>query len=253
MSKYFQAPWSLKDVLTVVIVVIITILAVDFALLSSELDIFFKNIIKSEDQSFWLKELIILSLFFVQSIVLVIPIVILSIKKYKKFKFSNFGFGKFKIFTHISQAILGYLLYLGISSLISIFIIYAGVKIPGYQISEPILPIFGNTNFAMAVAAMVVIGIAPILEEIFFRGFVLQGLVNKVGKIWGAIATALLFAVFHLQFQSFIPIFILGLILSFLFIRSKSIWPCIWFHIINNIVAFAVELMMLRGIIPLDF
>ena len=198
MSKYFQTPWSLKDVITVLIVVIITILVVDFALLSSELDVFLKNIIKSEDQSFWLKELIVLSLFFVQSVVLLIPIIILAIKKYKKFKLKDFGFGKFKIFTHTGQAILGYLLYLGISFFISILIIYGGLKIPGYQISEPILPIFGNTSFAMAIAAIIIIGIAPILEEVFFRGFVLQGLVNKVGKAWGAIATALLFAVFHL-------------------------------------------------------
>lgn len=245
MSKYFQAPWSYKDVLIVLLIVIGLIIGLNLTLLYFGVD----EILRSMQ----MKELVIAGVFLAQSIILLVPVAILAIKKERKWKWQSFGFNRLKFFEHFGMAVQGYVIYLGIVVLVTSLIVFGGLKIPGYQIPEPILPIFGSTNIAYAIAAVIIIGLAPLLEEVFFRGFVLQGLVNKMGRAAGAIATALLFAVLHLQFSNFIPIFILGLILSFLFIRAKSIWPCIWFHIINNIIAFSIELMIVKEVIPLDF
>lgn len=253
MSKYFQASWKLKEILIVLLVAISVLILVDLAFLFSGLSDYFISIIESDSERVWLKEFIVLGLFLLQSIIVLVPLIFLVFKNYKKWVWEDFGFGKFKLLYHAGLAILGYFFYLGVNFAIAAIIVFGGVKIPGYQISEPILPLFGTTDIALMVAAILIIVIAPILEEVFFRGFVLQGLVNKWGKYIGAIVTALIFAVLHLQFESFIPIFILSLILSLLFIRSKSIWPCILFHIINNSIAFVVELMMVKGVIPLDF
>jgi uncharacterized protein len=245
MSKYFQVPWVFKDVLLVLIIVVLTVAGIDLAILYSDLGGFLKTAIQNE--------ITVLGLFLIQSLILLTPIIVLVTRKYGKWKWGDFGFGKFKFFRHLWTAILGWLMYVGISVLISILVVYGGIKIPGYQIQESILPLFGTTKSALTIAAIVIIAIAPMLEEVFFRGFVLQGLVNKWGRAIGVIATALIFAVFHLQFGSFIPIFILGVIMSLLFIRSKSIWPCIWFHVINNSIAFLVQLMLIKDKIPLDF
>jgi len=253
MSKYFQASWKLKEILIVLIIAVLSLMLVDLAFLFSGTEDYLKSIIQNDSNSIWLKELIIIGLFFLQSIIILVPLIVLVLKNYKKWSWEDFGFDKFKLLNHLGLSILGYFLYLGISFAIIVIVIFGGLKIPGYQISEPVLPLFGTTNVAIIIAAIVIIFIAPILEEVFFRGFILQGLVNKFGKSAGAIVTALLFATLHLQFESFIPIFILSLILSIIFIRSKSIWPCILFHIINNIVAFTVELMIIKGVIPLDF
>jgi len=251
MSKYFQARWQLKDLILVLTVTILTLVVVDAAIFYSGLRDYYANLVEVGEGT-WMKELIILGLYFLQSIILLIPLSILVIRKYK-WKWKEFGFNRFKPFQHGGLAVLGYLFYVGVSLMIAALIIFGGVKVPGYQIPEPTLPLFGETSFAMMIAAIVIVGIAPMLEELFFRGFILQGLVNKIGPYFGALLTALLFAVVHLQFSSFIPIFILSLVLSVLFIRSKSIWPCIIFHIINNAVAFTIELLMIKGVIPLDF
>jgi uncharacterized protein len=251
MSKYFQARWQLKDLVLVLTVTILLLVLVDAAIYYSGLRDYYANLIATGEGA-WVKELIILGLYFIQSIILLIPLSVLVIKKYK-WKWKEFGFNRFKPFQHLGLALLGYLFYVGVSLMIAALIVFGGIKIPGYQIPEPTLPLFGETGLAITIAAIVIIGIAPILEELFFRGFILQGLVNKIGPYFGAVLTALLFAIVHLQFASFIPIFILSLILSILFIRSKSIWPCIIFHLINNAVAFMIELLMIKGVIPLDF
>jgi hypothetical protein len=80
---------------------------------------------------------------------------------------------------------------------------------------------------------------AGIGEELFFRG-VLQRLLIKLFKnAWaGIIVAAFIFSAFHLQFYGFIPRFILGVLLGFIYWYSGSLWPAIIAHFAYN--AFAV-------------
>ncbi|MBT3865467.1 CPBP family intramembrane metalloprotease [Candidatus Peregrinibacteria bacterium] len=245
MSKYFQAPWTIKDVVIILLIVVGVVLGID-------LIFYFTNGDELLRENFS-KEWVVITIFLAQSLILLVPLVALSFIKEKKWKWISLGFTKKGIWKGLLQAVVGYFAYIVISIFIMVLILYGGLKIPGYQLAEPVLPMFGDGSLALILAGVITMFVAPFIEEIFFRGFVLQGISNSVGKIIGAFSTALLFAVFHLQFGSFVPILILGLILSVLFIQSKSIWPCIWFHIINNSIAFTVELMILQGIIPLDF
>lgn len=248
MSNFFQAPWKIKDVLTVLSVAIFALILADLTMDFSGLASYMKSL---EDKA-CVKEFTVMGLFLLQSLIILIPLVVLVLKKYKKWDWEDFGFGKLKL-SYLKDSVLGYMMYLGISFVIMTVMVFGRFKIPGYQISEPVLPIFGETSLALAIATITIVVLAPLLEEVFFRGFVLQGLVNKYGKYYGAIATALIFSALHLKFESFIPIFIMSLVLSILFIRSKSIWPCIYFHVINNTVALLIEIMIVKGVIPLDF
>jgi membrane protease YdiL (CAAX protease family) len=85
-----------------------------------------------------------------------------------------------------------------------------------------------------------VIGVAPPVEEFFFRGFLFQALRNSWGPALGALGSAVIFAAIHLQPDKFVQLTILGLALAFLFHRTNSLWPCIMLHGFNNILAFAV-------------
>lgn len=242
MKKYFQAPWRTKDVLIVLLIVIVAILGI------SEL---LKTLLKDPNANY--KTLTVVGIFIVQSLILMFPLLILSIHKEGKWKWRELGFSRGGIWKSLLPAFVGYLSYIGISVIITAIVLFWGIKIPGYQLQTPIIPIFGESSVALLVAGAIVIFVAPFIEEIFFRGFVLQGFVNDLGKYVGAIFTAILFAAFHLEFGSFIPVMILGLILSVLFIRSKSIWPCLWFHLINNTVAFIAQILIVKQIIQLDF
>lgn len=72
--------------------------------------------------------------------------------------------------------------------------------------------------------------VAPFGEEAFFRGFVFAGISGRYGRIWGAVVSAGLFALAHLQPSTYIPVFALGLLLAWLYVRTSSLWPAIIVH-----------------------
>lgn len=243
MKKYFQAPWTIKDVGTILAITGI-LLAVAF-FLTNFLDIKL-HMIESKYKSLYLLGFLIL-----QWLIIIIPWLSLSLKKYK-LSFKSLGIIKTGVWETIKLVFSGYFLFLGITLIISLIVIYTGIQIPGYQIQQKLLPLFGDSTLNIALTGIAVVIIAPVLEEIFFRGFLLRSLSDKWGIAWGSILSAALFAIIHMQFESIIPIFILGLIINSLVIRSKSILPSIFFHVFNNAIAFSVEILLLKDIIKIE-
>ncbi len=86
--------------------------------------------------------------------------------------------------------------------------------------------------------------IAPLVEEIFFRGFVYTGLRERYGWITAALVSAALFAVVHLQPISMPPIFLMGLIFAYLYQRTESIWPGVIMHLATNTLGLAAAYML---------
>jgi membrane protease YdiL (CAAX protease family) len=76
--------------------------------------------------------------------------------------------------------------------------------------------------------------VAPVVEDVFFRGFVFAGLRQRYGWRIAALLSAALFALVHLQPLAVVPIFILGYIFAYLYQRSHSIWPAIVMHVSTN-------------------
>jgi len=75
---------------------------------------------------------------------------------------------------------------------------------------------------------------APLVEEIFFRGFLFQGFRERYGWIAAMLMSAGIFAVAHLDLVVLIPTFILGCLLAYVFHRSNSLWPGIILHFLVN-------------------
>ncbi len=79
--------------------------------------------------------------------------------------------------------------------------------------------------------------IAPIAEEIFFRGFMYAGLRARLGVAGAVIITSLFFAVLHLSIEFFIPILALGIFLALLYEMTGSLYPGMILHVSNNLIA----------------
>jgi hypothetical protein len=79
--------------------------------------------------------------------------------------------------------------------------------------------------------------VAPLVEELFFRGFVFAGLRPRYGWPKAAAISSALFALFHLQPLAILPIFLLGYLFAFLYQRSRSLWPAILMHVLMNALA----------------
>lgn len=88
--------------------------------------------------------------------------------------------------------------------------------------------------------------VAPLVEEIFFRGFLFAGLRGRYGWPKAAVISAALFALVHLQPTAVVPIFLLGLIFAFLYERSGSIWPAVLMHVSSNALALGAAYLALR-------
>lgn len=76
--------------------------------------------------------------------------------------------------------------------------------------------------------------VAPIVEELIFRGLILQGFRRNYNAFIAVFMSALLFGLFHLNPWQFPATFILGLLLGWLVIRTNSIVLSIIGHSINN-------------------
>ena len=95
----------------------------------------------------------------------------------------------------------------------------------------------------------VVVGIlAPLAEEIVFRGAILRTLLDMMSKKnhWVAIMiSAAIFGVVHGNMAQFVNALLMGLILGWMYYRTKSLVPGILLHWVNNTVAF-----ILANILP---
>lgn len=80
---------------------------------------------------------------------------------------------------------------------------------------------------------------APIFEEILFRGFILPSL-TRYTSTWGAIAlSAFLFAAAHLSVSEILPLMVLGMVLGFVYTRSKNLLAPMMVHSLWNSATMA--------------
>jgi uncharacterized protein len=76
--------------------------------------------------------------------------------------------------------------------------------------------------------------LAPVLEEMLFRGLVLRSFLQRYPR-WPAIAfSAILFGAAHLNIYQFVGAFFMGLALGWLYERTRSLLPCIALHGLYN-------------------
>jgi sodium transport system permease protein len=85
---------------------------------------------------------------------------------------------------------------------------------------------------------LLVLAITPaVVEELVFRGVLLQGLGGSL-PMWRSVAvSALVFGAFHLSFETairFLPTAFLGLLLGYVVWRTRSIFPGMLMHLVNN-------------------
>ena len=88
----------------------------------------------------------------------------------------------------------------------------------------------------LALIALVIL--PPIVEETVFRGFIFPAFSKRLGLVLGALASSLLFGLAHLQYNVSVYTIVLGLILCFMYVRLRSIWPGMALHMLNNYLAY---------------
>ncbi|MEO8956145.1 MAG: CPBP family glutamic-type intramembrane protease [Ktedonobacteraceae bacterium] len=98
---------------------------------------------------------------------------------------------------------------------------------------------------------LVAVFVAPFCEEIFFRGFVFTGLRRGMPLYLAVILSALLFAAAHGDPASFPVLLVIGLLLAILRWQTKSLWPGILLHCLNNSLGAIEIILVMHGVIKL--
>jgi uncharacterized protein len=174
-----------------------------------------------------------------------LPVVV--ILAWRRISWKHLGFGSFDWKTlglGCGLLIGGYILILLHNGILMIL----GVDTQG----EAILKIFASLDSPVWFLIVAVI-VAPLVEEIFFRGFLFQGFRQKYGWLGATLLSSAIFAAAHLDLVSLIPTFILGVVLAYTYHKSNSVWPGIVLHFLVNAFGAcgAYAASQLQNVIPL--
>ena len=128
----------------------------------------------------------------------------------------------------------------------------AFVAVFGLRMQVDLVAIFAELSspWWLLVAGIVV---APVVEEIFFRGFVFAGLAQRYDWRVAALISSGLFALIHFQPLAIPAIFILGCIFAYLYHRSRSIWPAVLMHVSTNALALGAAYFLAKAGITSSF
>lgn len=136
--------------------------------------------------------------------------------------------------------------FLSWNILMYLFLIFAGSLARYLSQKSDYLERTLNAVASVPLLYLAVVVVAPLFEEILFRGFLFKGLeASKLGP-WGTIFfTSLIWAIIHLQYSLFFMgiIFVLGILLGVARYKSQSLWVPLSMHALNNLLAMlAVDL-----------
>lgn len=127
---------------------------------------------------------------------------------------------------------------------ITFLVMLAGDGFTKYVMHRPVVPesmatIYQNTNhYTLLWIALVVA--APVFEELFFRGFLLEGFRHtRMGATGAVLLTSVIWTVIHAQYEGYqlMFLFLVGILLCIAKLRTGSIVLVTLLHAFNNIIA----------------
>jgi len=98
---------------------------------------------------------------------------------------------------------------------------------------------------------LAVVILAPIAEEIFFRGVVFNAWLREGGPRWAFIGSSVVFAAIHVSVVALLPIFLLGLALAWIYQRTCNLLAPIAMHATVNGISVALALLMRFDVVRL--
>jgi len=181
----------------------------------------------------------ILNTFFID-IAAGIVILCFVVRKYKQ-SLEVFGLRVSSFFKDILSGITGYIFMLPLLFTVLVISLWF-LNMIGY--TPPPQPVFEafmeeERSRVLLFLTIFVSVFGPIIEEMFFRGFMYSAIKKRFGILMGAFLSASIFSILHTNIVGFLPIMTLGLLLAYLYEKTGSLVAPIIVHIIHNSVIIA--------------
>lgn len=110
----------------------------------------------------------------------------------------------------------------------------------------------GGDRTAIILLSIFAVLLAPIVEEIIFRGGIYRFFKSQSTVLPAQIISAVLFAIMHGNLMSFLPLVAVGIFLARVYERSGSILVPMYFHACFNGFSLLMLLIMSRSSFPID-
>lgn len=174
-----------------------------------------------------------------------IGVIITKINWNEKFKLNNISGKSFWSFTALSFGISTIGAFANVILLTIITIITGAFSdiTPNDAAESMITPSAANPLWLDILIYFYICLLGPILEELIFRGVLLEGL-RKYGNWFGIIMSSVLFGLMHQNFMQCIPAICMGIVWGCMAVKTNSIIPSIIVHILNNSLASLLLIMM---------
>ncbi|MBE6701937.1 MAG: CPBP family intramembrane metalloprotease [Ruminococcaceae bacterium] len=108
--------------------------------------------------------------------------------------------------------------------------------------------VFGTqvtTNTQLVLTIVTTALVPAFVEEFLFRGVVLSHLL-RYGKTTAVLFSALLFGIMHQNAAQLLYAVAAGLVLGFIYLKTRSIWPCVLLHFFNNFLSLIQAILAER-------
>ncbi|MBE5736332.1 MAG: CPBP family intramembrane metalloprotease [Clostridiales bacterium] len=144
------------------------------------------------------------------------------------------------ILISVVLGILCFFINIAVSSLFNGMLAFTGYEFPsGGGESD-----YSVGNFFLQIFLVAVI--PAIAEEFLHRGLLLQG-IKHIGFKKAIIISSLMFALLHFNIQQVFYAFVLGLIMGFVSVVAKNIWPAVIIHFVNNAISVYIDFASAKG------
>ena len=163
--------------------------------------------------------------------------------KVRKQKFSDIGLKPFAEWRWLPLALAGgVLLYFFTTLLLGML----AVLFPDLAEPQNVSNIIAETQTTWEIIAVVisVAILAPLGEELLFRGYIYHSLAPYYSPMVSMLFTSLVFGAMHLDFLRFIPLSIVGLFLNMVAVKSKSLYGSMAMHAAWNMVMVIMLLVV---------
>lgn len=102
--------------------------------------------------------------------------------------------------------------------------------------------LFSTNSYGLGLflAFVTIVILAPLVEEILYRGILFGNLSKKINPFLAAIIASLIFGVFHGQLNVGIDTFFMSMVSCYLVWKTDSIWPGVFLHTSKNLIAFVL-------------
>lgn len=119
--------------------------------------------------------------------------------------------------------------------------------ITSLNVRENILSVGYDTWYGIVLMVIGVGVLAPIAEELFFRGLLYDWFRQKTGIVWGMLISSFLFGLAHYDSLAVVgSSFVMGLAMAYAFEKTRSLWIAIFMHVATNSGAVLLMALLMR-------